>query len=133
MRNTEADRIDVAVGVLRDAFGRVLVGQRIVEDLYFGKWEFPGGKIENEETPEQALRRELHEELGIEIGETELLIELSHDYPDRRVKLHVLDVLSFEKRPYGREGQSLQWLRPRELYKLDFLAANEPIMKVLQR
>lgn len=132
MPTTGHDRISVAAGVLRDDRGRVLVGQRVVRDLYFGKWEFPGGKLEAGETPEEALGRELFEELGITVEETQPLLELSHDYPDRRVRLYVLNVWSFSGEPWGREGQALKWVMPSDLDDLDFLDANTPIMRAIQ-
>ena len=132
MPTTGANRIGVAAGVLRDSCGRILVGQRIVEDLYYQKWEFPGGKLEPGESAEHALKRELYEELGIEIGRTEPLIQLSHDYPDRKVRLNVLEVSSFTGTPHGREGQAVRWVMPSELFKLDFLEANKPIMRAVE-
>jgi 8-oxo-dGTP diphosphatase len=132
MPTTAADRIEVAAGVLRDHRGRVLVGQRVARDLYYGKWEFPGGKLEPGESPEQALKRELQEELGIEIAGAEPLIQISHDYPDRKVRLNVLEVTSYSGRPRGREGQAVKWIEPTELSTLDFLEANKPIMTAVE-
>jgi 8-oxo-dGTP diphosphatase len=132
MLTTGPDRIEVAAGVVRNSQGQILVGQRIVDDMYLGKWEFPGGKIEIGETVEEALRRELYEELGIEVGETEPLISLKHDYPDRKVQLNVLEVLSYRGRAHGREGQAIRWVDVSMLDKLDFLAANGPIMNAVR-
>jgi 8-oxo-dGTP diphosphatase len=125
-------RIQVAVGILTEQSGEVLVGQRLVEDDYFQKWEFPGGKLEPNETPEQALIRELKEELDIEVRRCKQLMTLDHDYPDRRVRLHVLLVLEYRKSPSGKEGQALQWVALDALQDLDFLAGNQPIIEKLK-
>ena len=125
-------RLDVAVGILTNQVGKVLVGQRLVQDDYFQKWEFPGGKLERNETCEQALTRELKEELGIEVVSSEPLMTLDHDYPDRHVRLHVLLVSDYLNRPLGEEGQALRWVTLHELHDLDFLAGNEPIIQRLK-
>jgi len=120
-------RIEVAVGVIRRG-NKVLVGQRLVNDIYYQKWEFPGGKLDGGESPEEALIRELDEELGIQVKNYSPLISLEHDYPDRQVRLHVFEVLSFEGEPGGKEGQAIQWVLPNECSSLDFLEANQPIV-----
>lgn len=125
-------RIDVAVGVLRDDCGKVLVGQRLVKDRYFQKWEFPGGKLESGEKPEMALKRELAEELAIDAITITPLIRLEHDYPDRLVRLHVFEVNQFSGEPIGYEGQKVQWIESDQCGELDFLAANEPIVNAIQ-
>jgi len=123
-------RIEVAVGVIRN--GRnVLVGQRLVKDLYFEKWEFPGGKLESGESAETALKRELLEELNIQVTKATPLILLEHDYPDRQVRLHVYEVTHYEGEPIGKEGQQIKWVLPKECSKPDFLAANEPIVNAI--
>lgn len=124
-------RIEVAVGLILEDNGRVLVGQRTVRDRYFGKWEFPGGKLEIGESAEQALVRELHEEIGIEVRQLESLMTLEHDYPDRKVRLHVLRVSEFNGKVTSREGQALKWLHPSDLGELDFLEGNQPIIEQL--
>ena len=124
-------RIEVAVGVLQQG-DRVLVGQRLVEDRYFQKWEFPGGKLEKNETPTDALTRELSEELGIEVIHSRPLIQLDHDYPDRRVRLYIYLVDNFEGEPQGVEGQSIKWVDLKDLTELDFLEANQPIFNALR-
>lgn len=125
-------RLRVAVGVLYDEQGKVLVGQRTVRDRYFRQWEFPGGKLEPNETAEQALRRELHEELGISVERFEPLIEMAHQYPDRHVELHVYVVTRFSGMPIGRESQALQWVAPAQLSKIDLLSGNQPIVEAIQ-
>lgn len=101
--------VDVAVGVLIDAHGKFLLTSRPEGKVYAGYWEFPGGKLETGESVEQALRRELHEELGIEIGaaqpwKTELI-----DYPHARVRLHFCKVFDWRGEFQMRERQSMAW------------------------
>jgi 8-oxo-dGTP diphosphatase len=124
-------RIEVAVGIVWNDIQQVLVGQRTVEDNYFGKWEFPGGKLEAGESSEQALKRELQEELGIKLFQTELLMTLEHDYPDRHVRLHVHTVREFSGKATGMEGQAIKWVFPKNLAELDFLAGNQVIVEAL--
>ncbi|MBT5031536.1 MAG: Nudix family hydrolase [Proteobacteria bacterium] len=127
----ERARIEVAVGVVRRGDDEVLVGQRLVRDRYFQKWEFPGGKLESGESPELALNRELGEELGIHVEKTKPLIRLDHDYPDRKVRLHVLEVLSYAGEPHGREGQAIEWVSLTHASAREFLAATQPIFRAL--
>ncbi len=101
--------VDVAVGVLIDAEGRFLLTSRPEGKVYAGYWEFPGGKVEPGETIEAALRRELHEELGITIGPaTPWQVEMM-DYPHARVRLHFCKVFAWEGSFEMRERQAMAW------------------------
>ncbi len=101
--------VDVAVGVLLDGEGNFLLTSRPAGKVYAGYWEFPGGKLEAGETVEQALRRELHEELGITIGPAHAWkIELM-DYPHARVRLHFCKVYDWQGTFEMREGQAMAW------------------------
>jgi 8-oxo-dGTP diphosphatase len=103
--------VDVAVGVLIDAQGRFLLTSRPEGKVYAGYWEFPGGKLERGETVEQALRRELHEEIGITIGHAEpWKVELV-DYPHARVRLHFCKVFEWAGEFEMRERQAMAWQR----------------------
>lgn len=124
-------RIEVAVGIVYNALGEVLVGQRIVEDCYFRKWEFPGGKIETGETVKQALAREFLEETGIRILASEPLMMVEHDYPDRQVRLHVHTIERFVGEVSGLEGQALKWVSHDTLLSLDLLQGNQVILDKL--
>lgn len=124
-------RIEVAVGIIFNTLGQVLVGQRTVADQYLGKWEFPGGKIESGESVTQALRRELQEELEIELEHSEDFMTLEHNYPDRNVRLSIQIVKQYSGQPQGAEGQALQWCNLTELDRLDFLSGNQPIIAKL--
>ena len=101
--------VDVAVGVLIDSEDRFLLTSRPHGKVYAGYWEFPGGKVEAGESIEQALRRELHEELGITIGAAQAWqIELM-DYPHARVLLHFCKVREWQGPFEMREGQQMAW------------------------
>ena len=101
--------VDVAVGVLIDAEGRFLLTSRPEGKVYAGYWEFPGGKVEPNETVEQALRRELHEEIGIDIGAVlPWKVELM-DYPHARVRLHFCKVFAWRGEFEMREQQAMAW------------------------
>jgi 8-oxo-dGTP diphosphatase len=105
----ERTPVDVAVGVLIDPQGRFLLTSRPEGKVYAGYWEFPGGKLEAGETVEQALRRELHEEIGITIGPAlPWQVELV-DYPHARVRLHFCKVYEWQGTFEMRERQAMAW------------------------
>jgi 8-oxo-dGTP diphosphatase len=106
---TERVPVDVAVGVLIDAAGRFLLTSRPPGKVYAGYWEFPGGKLEPGETVAAALRRELHEELGITIGAAEPWQTELMDYPHARVRLHFCKVREWRGEMQMREGQRMAW------------------------
>ncbi|SDX33928.1 8-oxo-dGTP diphosphatase [Allochromatium warmingii] len=124
--------IHVMVGALADADGRILVTQRPAHVHQGGLWEFPGGKLEPQEMPEQGLARELAEELGIEVRASRPLIRIHHDYGDRRVLLDVRRVIDYSGTAHGREGQPLAWLAPEEMDSARFPAADRPIISALR-
>ena len=100
---------EVAAGILLDAEGRYLLGRRPQGKPYAGYWEVPGGKIEAGESVFAALKRELQEELGIDIESSEELVVLEHDYPHAYVRLHVSIIRKWTGMPKGCEGQALSW------------------------
>ncbi len=124
-------RIDVAAGVLRDGDGRVLVTQRLPGRHLEGRWEFPGGKIEEGEAPHRALARELAEELGIEAGPMRPLVSVTHAYREKTVRLRLFEVHSFAGTPAGREGQALDWVPVDRLRALDMPDADRPLVRLL--
>ena len=101
--------IDVAVGVLIDGEGRFLMTSRPTGKVYADHWEFPGGKLEVGETVEQALRRELNEELGIDIGQAHPWQVEIVDYPHALVRLHFCKVYEWAGEFDMREGQAMAW------------------------
>ena len=123
--------ITVAVGILIDDAGRVLVTRRAPDAHQGGLWEFPGGKVEENETILAALARELQEELGVLVEATEALMVLDHDYGDKQVRLDVHCVTRWSGEPRGLEGQPLAWQQPEELRDWAFPAANRSILERL--
>jgi len=124
--------IHVAAAVVKDRKGRVLISQRPGHVHQGGLWEFPGGKLEAGETPEVALKRELHEELGIVAQAARPLIRVRHDYPDKSVLLDVWRVTAFTGQPMGHEGQLVDWVAVEELDGRAFPAANESVIKAVK-
>lgn len=126
----ESGELHVAVGVLQVG-DRYLLTRRRHDAHEGGCWEFPGGKLEPGETAEQALARELEEELGIRVQASAALIEIPHRYPERAVRLHVRRVMRHAGEPYGREGQPLAWYSAADLADLALPAANRGIVAAL--
>lgn len=106
-----ASVVDVAVGILVAPSGDLLLTTRPPGKVYAGYWEFPGGKLEAGESVEEALRRELHEEIGITIGPAMLWREQVVDYPHALVRLHFCKVHEWTGDLHMREGQHFSWER----------------------
>lgn len=125
--------IHVAVAVIVRK-GKVLIARRPDQVHQGGLLEFPGGKVEEGETVQQALVREIMEETGLRItpGSLEPVIEVRHDYGDKRVFLDVWQTSSAEGEPEGCEGQEIRWLDVCELTDVDFPVANRPIIRALR-
>jgi len=119
--------VHVAAAVI-ELNDKLLVSRRLDSAHQGGKWEFPGGKLEEGESAAQALVRELQEELGITALEYHPLIQVHYDYPEKRVLLDVWKVSRFEGNAYGREGQIIQWLSRKQLCDYEFPPANSPII-----
>jgi 8-oxo-dGTP diphosphatase len=124
--------LHVLVGLIGDESGRWLVNQRRPGTELAGFWEFPGGKRQSGETPLAALRRELSEELGIEVLSAEPWLTLAHDYPDKRVRLDVWRVLDYSGAITAREAQLLDWVPTDRLAGLPLLPADLPIVAALR-
>lgn len=133
-----------AVGVIQRGNGLVLLAERPVGKPWAGFWEFPGGKIEDNEAPEQALKRELKEELGIAVTQLYPWITRTYDYPakyndatgelespEKMVKLHFFIVTSWLGEPFGLEKQTISWQNPEKVTVEPMLPANAPILKAL--
>ena len=123
--------IHVVAGVIRDVRGRILLARRTEGRDLAGLWEFPGGKCEPGETPEQALARELHEELGIEARIGAPLIRVPQQYPDKALALDVREVVAWHGRARGREGQALAWVPVEKLARYDMPPADRPVVAAL--
>lgn len=113
--------------------GLMLAAQRPDEKPYGGFWELPGGKVEANETPEEALCRELAEELGINVKEFEPLTVVEHFYWDTSFTaiLHFYKVSAFDGEPCGKENQNLRWVEPTDIPELDFLPADRELLSQL--
>jgi 8-oxo-dGTP diphosphatase len=130
--STDPGYIHVAAAAIVDDQQRVLVSKRPAHVHQGGLWEFPGGKLEKGETVEQALRRELQEELGITPASARPLIRVRHDYTDRSVLLDVWRVDRIRGYPAGREGQEIQWIPVDRLQANAFPEANVPVIKAVR-
>jgi 8-oxo-dGTP diphosphatase len=125
--------VDVVVGIVLNSAGEILIARRTDGTHMAGFWEFPGGKLEPDETPFAGLKRELAEELGIEVETAEPFIEHSFEYPDRHVRLDVWWVLAYAGMPESRESQALRWAKIAELDALPLLPADAPIVAAIRR
>ena len=125
-------RIHVVAAVIENQQGQVFIAKRPDHLHQGGLWEFPGGKVEMTETTEQALKRELFEEIGIQIQTFEPLIQISHDYPDKSVLLDVWRVTGFDGSAHGKEGQQTRWVSKSEMDQLNFPAANKAIINAVK-
>jgi 8-oxo-dGTP diphosphatase len=123
--------LHVAVGVVRNPQGKILIAKRPTHVHQGDLWEFPGGKVEAGEAIRQALQRELHEELGIDVARCRPLIHIPYHYPDKQVLLDVWLIEAFDGTPHGKEGQPIDWLSPSELWERLFPAANQPIIQAV--
>lgn len=126
-------RIEIAVGIIINTEQAIFVTQRLKDSHLAGYWEFPGGKVESGEDVEQALRRELQEEVGIEMTHSNLLTTLEYDYPDRQLTLHFFIVDSWKGQPEGREGQVSRWINVSQLNVAEFPEANQPVIAELKQ
>jgi len=131
--------IHVAVGVItairditnEDQHTQYFLTKRLEHSHQGGKWEFPGGKVEKDETVAQALARELKEEIAIEVLSCQPLTIIKHDYGDKEVLLEVFIVDQYLGEPNAQEGQGQGWFSLNELQTLDFPKANQAIIAKL--
>lgn len=125
--------VEVVAGVIRDTRGRILLARRTAGRDLAGLWEFPGGKREPGESPEAALARELHEELGIDAEVGEPLITVPQAYPTKRLRLDVRAITRFRGTARGRENQALAWVPPHRLASYPMPPADRPVVAALQQ
>lgn len=125
--------IHVMAAVITDARGRILLARRTEGRDLAGRWEFPGGKQEPGESPEDALVRELREELGIEARVGDHVISVPQQYPDKRLCLEVRHLTGWTGTPRGREGQALAWVAPDKLMRYDMPPADRPVVAALRQ
>jgi len=123
--------LHVAVGVIENGRGEILIAKRPDSVHQGGLWEFPGGKVEVGETIQSALSRELKEELAIQVERSQPLIQIRHDYSDKSVLLDVRRVTRFSGVALGNEGQPIAWVKPEHLSQYQFPSANKPIITAI--
>lgn len=122
--------IHVAVGVITRG-EQVFISKRPDQLHQGGRWEFPGGKVEQGESVLQALHRELWEEVGLTVQHAEPLLQLEYDYPEKRVLLDVWHVTDPQGEGEGREGQQVAWVHHSVLTDYQFPDANAPILSAV--
>lgn len=127
----ERPAVEVAVGILRRPDGALLFAQRPEGKPYAGWWEFPGGKVEAGESVGEALARELHEELGLDIEPGELFEVVEFSYPHARVRLHFIVLSRWRGEPSAREGQAFSWQQPAAVGVGPLLPASVPVIERL--
>jgi A/G-specific adenine glycosylase len=130
-RRPAVPHYDVAVGIVRRADGRLLIQRRPEEAMLGGLWEFPGGKCESGERPESACRRELLEELGIEVDVGERMAEIAHSYSHFRVTLHAFPCTVRDGDPTSVDGRTVAWVAREELADYAFPRANRRLIERL--
>jgi len=139
--DTNMKRVKVAAGIILKPVTskkfpkpsqQVLIAKRPNEKHQGGLWEFPGGKIEANESPAQALKRELLEEIDITVIQSEFFQQIDFDYSDKNVSLLFFIVSEFSGEPKGIEGQETQWVFVNDLSRYEFPLANREIVKRLQ-
>jgi len=135
MPNTGPDAgmtiVHVAVGVIVNRQRQVLIAKRLENQHQGGLWEFPGGKVRQGESVQDALKRELAEEVNLTVRECARLIRIEHDYGDKQVLLDVWYVNVYSGYAKGCEGQEVAWIDSEEFPRYTFPAANEAIIEAV--
>ena len=124
--------IRVVAAALWNRAGELLIAQRPPGKALAGRWEFPGGKVDGAESELAALRRELREELGVEVEIARPLMRINATSPGREIELSLWVVDAFNGTPRALDGQRLKWVPPGALYAQDILEADRPFIDALQ-
>ena len=129
--------IHVAVAVIINDDNEILISRRSADQHQGNKWEFPGGKVEQNETVQEALSREIKEELDIDVLASSHLIDITHEYKSdtpedsKTVTLEVFEVRDWKGQAIGMEGQPTRWIKREELNDIEFPKANQEIIDLL--
>ncbi|MDC9588105.1 8-oxo-dGTP diphosphatase MutT [Xenorhabdus sp. XENO-10] len=129
----EKKYLHIAAGIIKNSNDEIFITQRSADSHMGGFWEFPGGKLEQGETSEQALIRELKEEVGITVTHCELIDTITHDFPDRSIILDFFLVDEWKDEPFGKEGQPSRWVLQSELIADEFPPANRSVVGFLTK
>lgn len=122
----------IGVAVIRNQQGEILIDRRLAKGEMGGLWEFPGGKIERGETPQQCIQREILEELAIEVEVATHLITINHKYEKFQVTLFVYNCYYLKGEPQPIECEEIRWVRVSQLNNFNFPEANIEIIKAIQ-
>jgi len=131
--------IQVAVAVIINSEDEILISRRSAEQHQGNKWEFPGGKVEADETSQEALGREIKEELGIDVQASTHLTDITHEYQaddpelSKTVRLEVYEIRQWLGEPKGMEGQPTSWVKREDLADFEFPNANKAIIELLMK
>ncbi len=127
----EKKHLHIAAGIIRNAHQQIFITERPDGTHMAGFWEFPGGKLEKGERAEEALVRELEEEVGIIVTESQLFHRVDHEFDDRFITLYFFIVSNWDNEPYGKEGQKSRWVEQKDLVANEFPPANRVIVDML--
>ncbi|ELR66391.1 Mutator mutT protein [Photobacterium marinum] len=128
----DKERVWISAGIiLNEQQDQVFITRRAAKAHKGGFWEFAGGKVESDETAEQAVIRELDEEVGIRVTELEHFVSLEHDYPEKALKFDFFLIKGFDGEAYGKEGQPGGWVKLSELRDYAFPEANDVVLDKL--
>ena len=123
--------IDISIAIIKNTEQQFLITLRPDASHQGGKWEFPGGKVEAGETIEQAMCRELYEEVGLTARQYKLFEKLFFDYGDKQLNLYFFVVEGFTGEALGKEGQPLRWVSKTQLAEYEFPEANRAVIAKL--
>ncbi len=121
-------RYRVVAGAIKSKEGKVLIVKRPLHKKHGGLWEFPGGKLEKGETPEEALKRELKEELNLEINSAKFLGKVIHDYGEFEIELFLFEVDGFKGQPELKEAIDMKWIFPEEATQFELCPADKKLL-----
>jgi len=123
--------VDISIAIVKNSDDNYLICLRPDDSHQGGKWEFPGGKIEEGESAEQGMLRELFEEVGLTATHFQLFEKLFFDYGDKQLNLHFYLIEAFTGAAFAKEGQPLRWVSKGQLADYDFPAANKQVIEKL--